>query len=126
MKTLKRMIAIVALSVALASAMTSCNLLDVAEDKTGSALFYHSSRWPGYAMVIIENVDTLFINNNFGQQVNCDNETDNLRLYNLKLPEGEYNVTIDFQTGRIFEKTINVRAGKCQHFDIYMVMQWDK
>lgn len=124
MKTLTRIFAIVALSVALASAMTSCNLLDVAEDKTGNALFYHSSRNVGYAMVVIENVDTLFINNNFGQQVNCDNETDNLRVYNLKLPEGEYKVMIEFQSGRIYNKTILVQANKCQHFDIYMVLQW--
>lgn len=126
MKTLKRMIAIVALSVALASAMTSCELMDVAEDNTGNAIFYHSSRWPGYAMVVIENVDTLFINNNFGQQVNCDDDTDNLTLFNLKLQEGEYNVTIDFHTGRTYEKTINVQANKCQFFDIYMVLHWDE
>jgi hypothetical protein len=116
MKTKTKLIAIVALIVALAA---SCTEQD--EIKKCTVLFYSTTQ--NYAMVEIENVGTYFVNPNGGMQVTCDTPTDGLRYYNLELPTGEYRCRIEFATGRTYSGTFLLHDG-CNLKDLMFLRNW--
>lgn len=115
--------------VAIFLALASCNIFDNAEENKGNAIFYYGTHYPAQqCRIIIENVDTLDVVSNRGEQVSCDAQTDNEKVFNLKLQEGSYDIKCIFNPGypsaRTYEATIIVLKDECQFFDVYFIREW--
>ena len=121
MKTKLKLIAIVAVIVALATA-PACNLLDAAEDKKATILFFSKSMYS--VRIQIEGVDeTIFLHYTSNNSLTCDQPSDGLMYHKIELTPRTYTATLDFSTGRSYTVNFVVHEG-CNLLDANRVLYW--